>query len=70
MGKEKIFKNEIKISGYRDMRYVNDVPKKLSAVLDLPIEYFIITNYKAKQEANITDYSDLDYRVVIYEEED
>ena len=68
--REKVFKNEVRISCFRDMTYVNDIDKKFTTVLALPIEYFIITSYKTKREADIISYADTDDRIIIYEEDE
>lgn len=67
--REKVFKNDIRLSCFRDMTYVNDLDKKFAAVLALPIEYFIITSYKTKREADIISYANADDRVIICEED-
>lgn len=70
LSRDKVFKNTVKLSCYRDMTYVNDIEKKFSTVLALPIEYFIITSYKTKREADIISYADTDNRIIIYEEDE
>lgn len=70
LSRDKVFKNTVKLSCYRDMTYVNDIDKKFSTVLALPIEYFIITSYKTKREADIISYADTDNRIIIYEEDE
>ncbi len=68
--RDNIFKNNIvRLSCFRDMTYVNDLDKKFSTVLALPIEYFIITSYKTKREVDIIGHADLDDRIIIYEED-
>lgn len=68
--REKVFKNEVRLSCFRDMTYVNDIEKKFSTILALPIEYFIVTNYKTKREADIISYADIDDRIIILEEDE
>ena len=68
--REKVFKNEVRLSCFRDMTYVNDIEKKFSTILALPIEYFIVTNYKTKREADIISYADTDDRIIILEEDE
>lgn len=68
--REKVFKNDVKLSCFRDMTYVNEIEKKFASVLALPIEYFIVTNYKTKREADIIAYAETESRIVIYEEEE
>lgn len=67
--REKVFKNDVKLSCFRDMTYVNDIDKKFSAVLTLPIEFFIVTNYKTKRETDIINYANTDDRIIIVEED-
>lgn len=67
--REKVFKNDVKLSCFRDMTYVNDIDKKFAAVLTLPIEFFIVTNYKTKRETDIINYANTDDRIVIVEED-
>ncbi len=68
--RDKVFKNEVKLSCFRDMTYVNDIEKKFSTVLALPIEYFIVTSYKTKRETDIISYADTDDRIIIFEEDE
>lgn len=68
--REKVFKNEVRLSCFRDMTYVNDIEKKFSTILALPIEYFIVTNYKTKRETDIISYADTDDRIIILEEDE
>ena len=67
--REKIFKNEVRLSCFRDMTYVNDIDKKFATVLALPIEFFIITSYKTKREMDIINYANTDDRIIICEED-
>lgn len=67
--REKIFKNDVRISCFRDMTYVNDIDKKFASVLVLPIEFFIVTSYKTKRETDIINYANTDDRIIIVEED-
>ena len=67
--RDKVFKNDIRLSCFRDMTYVNEIDKKFAAVLALPIEYFIVTSYKTKRETDIINYANTDDRIVICEED-
>ena len=68
--REKVFNNKVRLSCFRDMTYVNDIEKKFQTMLALPIEYFIVTNYKTKRETDIISYADTDNRIIIYEEDE
>ena len=68
--KQRIFKNKVKLACYRDLSYINDIDKKMSIILPLPIEYFVIMNYKVKDKETITSYIETDKRIIFYEEEE
>ena len=68
LNKQRIYNNKVKLSCYRDMTYVTDFSKKFQSVLALPIEYFIITNYKTKRESELIGYIESDDRVIVVEE--
>ena len=69
LSKKSIYNNKTKLSCYRDMTYVQDYGKKFQSILELPIEYFIITNYKTKRESELIGYIESDKRIIVVEEE-
>ena len=68
LNRQRIYNNRIKLSCYRDMTYVVDYAKKFQSILSLPIEYFIITNYKTKREGELIGFIESDNRVILVEE--
>ena len=68
LNRQRVYNNKVKLSCYRDMTYVVDYAKKFQSILALPIEYFIITNYKTKREGELIGFIESDKRVVLVEE--